>query len=264
MLSVEGESDMSFFDLTGKVVLVTGGAGGIGNAVALGFLEHNARVAVVDKTPYVKRGADGRANDEAILGICADLTDVGQILGAVNKVSESFGEIDVLVNAHGVNIRKELDDYTMAEWDLIHQVNLTSVFEMSRVVARIMRARGYGRIINISSMQATICWNGNGDFSLAPYCSSKAGVVAITKAMALELASFGVTVNSVCPGFVDTPLVAPLKNNPALYEDIIARTPVGRFASTDEIVAPVLFLATSLSSYITGQAILVDGGWTIQ
>lgn len=255
---------MSIFSVADDVVLVTGAAGGIGLAIAKGFVIANARVAMVDKAASVVEAGAGLAAGDCVVSIQADLTDSDEIRKAVAGTEAAFGRIDVLVNALGVNVRKNVQDYTSAEWDMIQDVNLKSVFEMTRQVTPAMQERGYGRVISLGSMQAAICWNGGGQFSLAPYCASKAGVVAITKAFALDLAKHGVTVNAICPGFVDTPLVAPVKDDPDLYGDIIARTPVGRFASTEEIFAPILFLASRESSYITGQAIMVDGGWTIQ
>ena len=255
---------MSMFSVADDVLLVTGAAGGIGLAIAKGFVSSNARVAMIDKAASVIEAGAALAADERVMSIQADLTVPDEIRKAVSDTEAAFGRIDVLVNALGVNVRKNVQDYTSADWDMIQDVNLKSVFEMTRQVTPSMQERGYGRVISLGSIQAAICWNGGGEFSLAPYCASKAGVVAITKAFALDLARHGVTVNAICPAFVDTPLVAPVKDDPELYGDIVARTPIGRFASTDEIVAPVLFLASRESSYITGQAIMVDGGWTIQ
>jgi NAD(P)-dependent dehydrogenase (short-subunit alcohol dehydrogenase family) len=125
-----------------------------------------------------------------------------------------------------------------------------------------MKVHSYGKIINISSIMGTLAWSGKGHFSLAPYSASKAGLISLTKSFALPLASYNITVNAICPAFVDTPLVAPLKNDPDIYNDIVSRTPMGRFANCSEISAPALFLASDMSSFITGHALLVDGGWT--
>lgn len=255
---------MSIFDVSDDVVLVTGAAGGIGLALAKGFLAQNARVVLADKSAAVDGLAAELGDPDRVLSVRTDLTCADEIESMIDATVGAFGKIDVLVNAHGTNVRKNVNDYSGEEWDLIQDVNLKSVFEVTRRVVNPMKDQGYGRIVSLGSMQASICWNGGGRFSLAPYCASKAGVVALTKAIALEVAPFGVTVNALCPGFVDTPLVAPVKNDPDLYNDIVARTPVGRFATTDEIFAPALFLASRASSYVTGQAILVDGGWTIQ
>lgn len=255
---------MTMFSVADDVVLVTGAAGGIGLAIAKGFVRAGARVAMVDKAVAVTEAGSALADEDRVVSIRADLTDPDEISKVISETEAAFGRVDVLVNALGVNVRKPAQEYTLTEWDAIQDVNLKSVFEMIRQATSAMQARGFGRVISLGSIQASICWNGNGQFSLAPYCASKAGVVAITRAFALDLAQYGITVNSICPGFVDTPLVAPVKNDPQLYGDIIARTPIGRFADTNEIVAPVLFLASREASYITGQAIMVDGGWTIQ
>ncbi len=255
---------MALIDVEDNVVIVTGAAGGIGAALAKGFLDQGARVVLADKSDQVVRLAEELASPHRLLALQADLTNPADINKMILTVGQTFSQIDILVNAHGTNIRKPAIQYELKEWDLIQDVNLKSVFQVTRHVLETMKKRRYGRVVTLSSMQAAICWNGDGQFSLAPYCASKAGVVALTKAFALDAAQFGITVNAICPGFVDTPLVAPVKNDPILYEDIIKRTPIGRFACTDEILAPVLFLASRSSSYITGQAILVDGGWTIQ
>jgi NAD(P)-dependent dehydrogenase (short-subunit alcohol dehydrogenase family) len=175
-----------------------------------------------------------------------------------------LGPIDIVVNAVGINRRKEIASYRREDWTTILDVNLASAYELMRLTAPAMMQRGFGRVVHVASIQAAVCWNGRGRFSLAPYCASKAGLVALTRAYALELAAHGTTVNAVCPGFVDTDLVAPVRNDAQLYADVVARTPIGRFARPEEIAAPILFLTSREASYLTGQAIFVDGGWTIQ
>lgn len=255
---------MSVLDVSGSVALVTGAAGGIGLAIAKGFAQHGADVVMLDRAATIEETAASVQAEGRVRPVCADLTSADEVSRAIDGAEQEFGGIDVLVNAHGVNVRKPIEEYALEEWDRILNVNTKATFEVTRRVAERMKPRGFGRVVSLSSMQSSICWNGGGRFSLAPYCASKAAVDALTRAFALELAQHGITVNSICPGFVDTPLVEPVKNDPELYGDIAARTPIGRFARTEEIVAPILFLSSKASSYITGQSILVDGGWTIQ
>jgi NAD(P)-dependent dehydrogenase (short-subunit alcohol dehydrogenase family) len=255
---------MPLFDHSKSVVVVTGAAGGIGLQTAKAFMGRGARVVLLDRADSVADIVMPGADDATVLRLQVDVCDSEQLQEAIARTVREFGRVDIVVNAHGVNRRKRIEEYTREDWDAILDVNLKSVNEIIRLVTPQMRTQKYGRIVNLASIQAAVCWNGLGRFSLAPYCASKAGLVALTKAYALELAAHGVTVNAICPGFVDTPLVAPLRDDAELYQDIVARTPVGRFARIDEIVAPILFLTSREASYVTGQAIFVDGGWTIQ
>ena len=187
-----------------------------------------------------------------------------EMVKVIALTEKKWEKIDILVNCLGMNIRKKIEDYSEEDWDKVLDVNLKSVFFMTQKVSEKMKTHSYGKIINISSMMGTLAWSGKGRFSLAPYSASKAGLISLTRSFALSLASYKITVNAICPAFVDTPLVAPLKKDSEIYNDIVSKTPIGRFANTSEISSPVLFLASDMSSYITGHALLVDGGWTIQ
>jgi len=252
-------------NLTDKVAIVTGAAGGIGLDIAQAFIDLDAKVAMVDaREPKVKNAFEASDTKHEPLAITADLTQADDIDKVITLTEEKWGKIDILVNCLGTNVRKKIEEYSEEDWDKVLDVNLKSVFFMSQKVAEIMKVHSYGKIVNISSMMGTLAWGGTGRFSLAPYSASKAGLISLTRSFALPLASYNITVNAICPAFVDTPLVAPLKNDTEIYEDIISRTPMGRFAKTSEISAPALFLASDMSSFITGHALLVDGGWTTQ
>src|SRR3989338_6025197 len=194
------------------------------------------------------------------LRIVADVTNDQKKI--VAETIKKYGKLDIVICAHGTNMRKPLHQYSKEDWDRIISVNLSSIFGLMN--AALPEMREGDRFIVISSTQGLVCWNGKGRFSLAPYCASKAGLIALTKAAALDVAKRGITVNAVCPAFVDTPLVRPLKEDKELYADILARPPMGRFAKPEEVVGPCLFLASEAASYITGHALLVDGGWTIR
>lgn len=254
------------FDVEGKVVIITGASGGIGFTLANEFINLGAKVSMVDKKDFsidelIQKNRDIKFKP---LFIKADLTKEEDLERVVQDTKKEWGRIDILVNCAGVNIRKKIEDYTEADWDFIMGVNLKSIYNLTKKVAKIMQSNHYGKIINMSSMQGLICWNGVGKFSLAPYCASKAGLISLTKAFALELAKDNITVNAICPAFVDTELIKSMKEDRVLYQDMISRTPLGRIANASELIGPVLFLASDASSYVTGHALLVDGGWTIQ
>jgi NAD(P)-dependent dehydrogenase (short-subunit alcohol dehydrogenase family) len=254
------------YSVEDKIAIITGATGGIGFDLAKTFANLGAKVVMVDAKEQdletIKSAFAGAKHQPLI--ITADLTKLEEIERSIALTEAQWHRTDILINCLGVNIRKPIENYTPEEWDKILDVNLKSVFFMTQKVSERMKINASGKIVNISSMMGIITWSGTGKFSLAPYSASKAGLISLTKSFALALAPHNITVNAVCPGFVDTPLVAAVKNDPVLFENIISRTPLGRFANTSEIVAPVLFLSTEASSYITGHALLVDGGWNVQ
>ena len=256
----------NIYSLQNKVVVLTGAAGGIGLAIGQSFAKLGAKMALVDYDKNFKTNVSRNIKGVKHEPLCliADITKETEIKDLVRKIIQKWGRIDVLVNCAGVNVRKKLDDYSGEDWDSILAVNLKAAFQLSQRVSGVMKKQKYGKIINIASIQAHTCWNGKGKFSLAPYCASKAGLVSITKAFALDLAPYNITVNAICPAFVDTKLVRNLKEIKILYEDSISRTPLGRFASTSEIAGPAIFLATDASSFVTGHSLMVDGGWLIE
>lgn len=265
-MGIETSMNSSIQRFKEKVVIITGAAGGLGSKIARTFISEGAYTILVDSSEKLF-DIFHHKNDQfpkTQLVMKADLTDINDIINIVETTDKTWGKIDVLVNTAGVNIRKKIDQYTEEEFDWIYNVNVKSIFRLSNQVASIMKRARYGRIINFSSIQGVTCWNGKGAFSLAPYSASKSAVIALTKAFALDLAKYQINVNAICPAFVNTELVRPVKEDKVLYKDIIARTPLGRFAEPKEIVGPVLFLASDESSFITGHSLLVDGGWTIE
>jgi len=249
------------FNFNEKVVMIAGAAGGIGLEISKLFSDLGAKLILIDKRGF-KNIREQDYNFPIIFNI--DLTNGENIAKSVKEVKKKFGRIDILINCIGVNVRKKIDEYTNEEWDWMLTVNLRTIFNLTNKVTNIMKKNNYGRIINLSSIQAVTCWNGMGRFSLAPYGASKSALVSLTKSFALDLAKFNITVNAVLPAFVDTPLIKNLKEDKELYKDILMRTPIGRLATPLEVANAVVFLAAAESSYITGHALLVDGGWTIQ
>ena len=247
--------------LDGQVALVTGASRGIGHDLVLALAGAGATVVaaarqaddLADVVAQV-RAAGGRASAVAL-----DVTDLSSIEVAVARVLREHGRIDVLVNNAGVGFNHDALEISEVDWDRIMDVNLKGLFFITQAVARGMVARGYGRIVNLGSQAGLV-----GIRRHAVYSASKGGVELLTKVLALEWAPHGVTVNSVAPTYVRTPGTAERLDDPAVAADILARIPVGRFASTSDVAAAVLYLASPSAGMVTGTALPVDGGWTAQ
>jgi NAD(P)-dependent dehydrogenase (short-subunit alcohol dehydrogenase family) len=194
-----------------------------------------------------------------VVGIEGEVTSAEGVSRLVARAAEQFGAVDILVNNAGVNIRGSAGDLSEADWDAVIDTNLKGVFLMSRALGPGMCARGWGRVINLSSMLATIGLPGR-----APYASSKAGVVGLTRVLALEWAAAGVTVNAICPGPFATDMNRQLLSDPEKYAAFVQKLPVGRWGELHEIKGIVVFLASEASSFMTGAALALDGGWTAQ
>ena len=247
-------------DLDGQVALVTGAATGIGKACALALRDSGATVVFSDRDAPRLHETAGPSETAVI-----DVADREAIAAGVAGVLDRHGRIDVLINNAGIGVRaadrKTFDAFPVEVWDQIIAIDLTGVFLMSRLVRRAMRARGAGAIVNIAST------TGIAPLRLqSPYIAAKAGVVNLTKAMAIELARDGVRVNAVAPGSTATEAWETWMNDPASQADDLlagqmASIPMGRPASTQEIANAVLFLASPAASYVTGHTLVVDGGW---
>ncbi len=240
--------------LKGKNVLVTGGASGIGQATATRFLEEGCAVCVVD------RDADARARVAGELPglsavIDADVSDMGQVQAAVNEAIESMGSVDVLINNAGISIRHDFLDITACEWDAVLAVNLTGVFNMAQTVARHMMDKGSGVIINTASTAGN-----NGYPHYADYSASKGGVIALTQAMALELAPV-VRVNAISPGYVLTPMQRA-EYSDEMLDAVNSKIPMGRHAKPGEIAALFAFLASEDCAFASGHVYVMDGAET--
>lgn len=246
------------FDLTGKVAVVTGGTRGLGYGMALTLAHYGADVVVASRTA----GACARVADELralgvrALGIPCDVTDNAQIRRLIDTTAAELGGPDIMVCNAGIGRTRPALEFSEEEWDDVVDVNLRAVFFCCQYAARAMKAQGRGgRIINISSAGGVV-----GAKGVASYCASKGGVVNLTRALALEWGRYGITVNAVCPGYVPTDINKKQLDDPKIRTAIENMTAFRRLGRVEEIAAPVLFLASDAASYITGHALVVDGG----
>ncbi len=248
-------------ELTGKSCLVTGGSRGIGREIALELGRHGGSVAVGYHSDEIGHTHEEQANEVTAeiaasggqaYAIGCDVRDPASIATAVASVIERSGGIDVLVNNAGITRDRSLAKMSQEEWDSVIQTNLTSVFHMTARVLPHMVEAGFGRIVNISSVVGL-----HGNYGQANYAAAKAGIVGFTKTAALELASKGVTVNAIAPGFIATQMIAAMPDD--VRARILAKIPMGRFGRPEEIAQLVAFLVMK-GEYITGQVITIDGG----
>jgi NAD(P)-dependent dehydrogenase (short-subunit alcohol dehydrogenase family) len=248
--------------LHGKTALITGASKGLGKAIARALADAGATVALVSRdelklydTAQEIRAAGGRAEI-----FVADVTDEEQVARVRDKVAALLGpSIHILVNNAGINIRKPLLDFTLAEWHAVLDTNLTGVFLCCRAFIPFMQGRGYGRIINLTSMMSHISLPGR-----TAYSASKTALLGFNRALALELAPEQITVNGISPGVCDTEINAPLMNSPTLCAEFRAKIPLGRFGEPAEIGQLALYLCSESAGFITGTDIVIDGGWTAQ
>jgi NAD(P)-dependent dehydrogenase (short-subunit alcohol dehydrogenase family) len=247
------------FSLVGRVAVVTGGSSGIGKGMATGLARAGAQVVLVarDSARLEESAADLRAEGCSVGWISADLADREALDEAASSVASVFGEPDILVNCAGVNLRPPMGSLTLAEWDLTMAVNLTAPFLLGQRFGPSMAARRWGRIINVTSQQAQRAFGNSG-----AYGASKGGLAALTRSQSEAWAQSGVSCNSVCPGFVKTPLTAEVASDPERSEALAARTMVGRNGEPMDFAGVAVFLASSASDYMTGQTIYVDGGFS--
>ena len=253
---------MGAFDLKGRVAVVTGGNGGIGLGMGRGLAEAGAAVVVAARN----REKSGRAVAE-LRGLGAeaeaievDVADEGSVDALVKATIERFGRLDILVNNAGMNIRKPVESLALAEWRQVIDVNLTSAFLASRACYPVMKKQRGGKVINIGSMMSIF------GASFAPaYAASKGGMVQLTKAMAAGWAADNIQVNAVLPGWIDTELTQRARQQiEGLHESVLRRTPTKRWGIEQDMAGVAVFLASSASDFVTGAAITVDGGYSIQ
>ena len=248
------------FDLTGKVAVMVGGVGGIGRTLTLGIAERGADVVVADLQlePFEELADKIRAMGRQSLAVKVDVTQEQSVADMVKRVLEVFSHIDILVNVHGLAIRKPAIDFPIDEWQKVMDINTRGTWLCCQAVGRVMLKQRSGKIINMSSVR--------GRYGLpsgyAAYCPSKGAVDALTRTLACEWAKDNVLVNAVAPTFVETALTRDALANPEFAKTVKARIPLGRWALPEDILGPVVFLASKASDFVTGQIIYIDGGVT--
>jgi len=241
--------------LKDKVALVTGGARGIGRSIALAFAREGADIVVgdVNMEEAAKTASDIEALGRKAMALSLDVTDYAKVEEAVNKILDKFTKVDILVNNAGITKDNLLMRMSQQEWDAVLNVNLKGAFNCLKAVTRPMIKQRYGKIINMASIIGIM-----GNAGQANYAASKAGLIALTKSAAKELASRSINVNAVAPGFIQTEMTAKLPED--LKNKMKEMIPLDKFGTPEDIAATCLFLASEESSYITGQTIVVDGG----
>jgi len=246
---------MTLFDLNGKTALVTGGNGGIGLGMAQGLVQAGARVAIAGRDP-AKNAHAAKALDAIALE--ADLKDEKACRALVDEAARRLGRLDILINNAGINVRKQPQEFTLDEWRLVMDTNLTSAFVAAQTAYPHMKKAGGGKIINIGSMMSIF----GAPFATA-YAASKGGMVQMTKSMATAWAKDRIQVNAILPGWIDTALTRRAREQVSgLHESVLKRTPAARWGVPDDFAGIAVFLAAPASDFVTGATIAVDGGYS--
>ncbi|MFF2885630.1 2-dehydro-3-deoxy-D-gluconate 5-dehydrogenase KduD [Paenibacillus sp. NPDC057967] len=248
---------MNYFDLTGKVAVVTGAGRGLGAAIAVGLAQAGAELALVtNSTPAEETASKVHELGRKAITIQADVSDRSQLSGIIDKTVEEFGRIDILVNNAGIIRRTPAAEHSYKDWEDVLNVNLNSVFVLSQEAGKRMIAQGSGKIINIASMLSF-----QGGINVPGYTASKHAVVGLTKQMGNEWASKGVQVNAIAPGYMATDNTEALRDDPVRSTQILERIPAGRWGTGEDLAGAAIFLASSASDYMSGHVLCVDGGW---
>jgi NAD(P)-dependent dehydrogenase (short-subunit alcohol dehydrogenase family) len=254
----EAAMSQDLFDLSGRVAVVTGGTTGLGHAIALGLA--GAGADVVPSSRRMEQVKAVAAEIEALgrrtLRVTSDVLDRPSLERLHDAVLKEFGKVDILVNAAGISHKAPTLEVEEDDWSRVVETNLTGTMRACQIFGKTMAAAGYGRIINLASLSSF-----RGFYRVAAYAASKSAVASLTKTLAIEMAHSGVNVNALAPGVFPTALNAPIVMGTQRGEEILMRTPMGRFGNPQEMAGPAIFLASEAASFVTGEVLAVDGGY---
>lgn len=248
------------FHLNGKVAIITGASKGIGKDLAKTLAQAGAHIAIVARN---KEQLEEAAHEIERIGVNVlpvpfDLTKVEDTAQMMDGIYKHFGKLDILINNAGINVAKPAEELTPQDWDKVLDINLKSVFFTSQAAGKYMINQKKGKIINMSSQMAFV-----GYYKRAAYSSSKGGITQLTKALAIEWAPHQINVNAIAPTFIETPMTKPMFADEAFRREVLGRIPLGRLAKSEDLFGGVLYLASRSSDMMTGQTLVIDGGWTV-
>lgn len=253
-------ADLRSFHLDGQVAVVTGGNGGIGLGIALGLARAGSSVAVWGRNEEKNAAALAalQATGAEAIAMQVDVGDRNRLQPALAEVEAALGPVSILVNNAAIGIFGGVLELSAEDWDQVIEIDLTSCFLLSKYAAQSMTERKAGKIINLASTYSL-----SGSAFAPSYSAAKGGIMQLTKSLAIELAPHNIQVNAILPGWIDTDLTGPIKEMP-LYDEILTRTPAGRFGTPDECAGAAVFLASEAARFVTGTAVVVDGGYAIR
>ncbi|WP_273792750.1 SDR family oxidoreductase [Brucella anthropi] len=252
-------ASFELFSLQGRIALITGSSQGIGFALARGLAEHGAKVIINGRDRNKVDAAVTRLEEEGhrVFASTFDVTDAEEARAVIDLIEKEIGPLDILVNNAGMQYRTALEDFPIEKWQQLLETNVSSAFYVGQAVARHMIPRGYGKIINIASVQSELARP-----SIAPYTATKGAIRNLTRGMATDWAQHGLQINAIAPGYFKTPLNQALVDNPEFTAWLEKRTPAGRWGEVEELVGAAVFLSSEASTFVNGQVLHVDGGMT--